>query len=229
MSLYRQGGKRAFDVCASLGALIVLSPLLLLLAGLVAAKLGRPVLFRQRRTGFGRQPFDILKFRSMLDAVDAQEVALPDEERLTPFGAWLRSSSLDELPGLINILRGEMSVVGPRPFVHVYEPLYSPEQARRFEVRPGITGWAQVNGRNAIGWPEKFALDGWYVRHLSFPLDLRIIRMTVAKVFARHGINDAAGAPVMPFTGETALPAGFDPAGKGATIAPPTPRRSRQG
>ncbi len=151
----------------------------------------------------------------MLDAVNADGHELPDEQRLTPFGAWLRSSSLDELPGLINILRGEMSVVGPRPFVHVYEPLYSQEQARRFAVRPGITGWAQVNGRNAIGWPEKFAFDAWYVENQSFRLDLRIIWMTVRKVFNRHGINDATGAPVLPFRGETALPPKFDPSASG--------------
>jgi len=214
VSFYTRYGKRAFDLAAAGGALVVLSPLLLVVALLVAAKLGRPVLFRQRRTGFGRRPFDILKFRSMLDAVDAHGHALPDEERLTSFGAWLRSVSLDELPALINILRGEMSVVGPRPFVHVYEPLYSVDQARRFAVRPGLTGWAQVNGRNAIGWPEKFALDVWYVEHLGLLLDLRIITMTGLKVFARHGINDVAGAPVLPFRGETALPAGFDPSGR---------------
>lgn len=213
MSFYRRYGKRLFDVAASGAALVLLSPVLLGVAASIAVKLGRPVLFRQQRTGADRRPFHILKFRSMLDAVDGQGRALPDEQRLTPFGAWLRSSSLDELPGLVNILRGEMSVVGPRPFVHVYDPLYSPEQARRFGVRPGITGWAQVNGRNAISWPEKFALDVWYVENQSFLLDLRIVWMTVRKVFARHGINDAAGAPVLPFRGETALPAGFDPSG----------------
>lgn len=211
MSFYKRRGKRAFDVTASAAALIVLSPLLALVALAVAAKLGRPVLFRQSRTGFARRPFDILKLRSMLDAVDADGHALPDDQRLTRFGVWLRSTSLDELPGLVNILRGEMSVVGPRPFVHVYDPLYSPQQARRFDVRPGITGWAQVNGRNAIGWPEKLALDSWYVDNQSFALDLRIIAMTLRKVFVRHGINDAGGAPVLPFRGETAVRPGFDP------------------
>jgi lipopolysaccharide/colanic/teichoic acid biosynthesis glycosyltransferase len=203
MSFYDRYGKRAFDVVAASGALVVLSPLLLALAVAIALALGQPVLFRQQRTGQGRRAFHIVKFRSMLDAVDADGHALPDEVRLTRFGRFLRSTSLDELPGLFNILRGEMSIVGPRPFVHVYDPLYSPEQARRFLVRPGITGWAQINGRNAISWPQKFALDVWYVDHRSFALDLRIIAATIAKVFARHGINSEEATTMLPFRGET--------------------------
>ena len=188
------------------GALILLSPLLLGLSAAIAITLGRPILFRQERTGLGRKPFHIIKFRSMLDAVDEHGRELPDEARLTPFGRRLRDWSLDELPGLINIVRGEMSVVGPRPFVHVYDELYSPEQARRFEVRPGITGWAQINGRNAISWPEKFALDVWYVDNRGFLLDLRIILATIGRVFKRHGINSEEAATMPRFWGETGLP-----------------------
>jgi lipopolysaccharide/colanic/teichoic acid biosynthesis glycosyltransferase len=198
--------KRVFDLVTAGGALLLLSPLLLALSAVIAIKLGRPILFRQERTGFGRKPFHIIKFRSMLDAVDEDGRVLPDEERLTPFGRKLRDWSLDELPGLINIVRGEMSVVGPRPFVHVYNELYSPEQARRFEVRPGITGWAQINGRNAISWPEKFALDVWYVDNRSFALDLRIILTTIGRVFKRHGINSEQAATMPRFWGETAMP-----------------------
>lgn len=212
MSFYRQYGKRTVDLVAAAGALVVLSPLLLVVSGAVALKLGRPVLFRQRRTGHHRQPFHVLKFRSMLDATDEHGRALPDEERLTAFGAWLRSTSIDELPALLNILRGEMSFIGPRPFVHIYDPLYSPAQARRFAVRPGLTGWAQVNGRNILSWPEKFAFDVWYVDQYDMRTDIRIFWATVRKVFGRKGINDANGAPVVPFTGETSLPLGFDPA-----------------
>ena len=173
---------------------------------MITAKLGRPVLFRQQRTGWRRRAFHIIKFRSMLDAVDEQGHALPDEARLTPFGLWLRASSLDELPGLFNIVKGEMSLVGPRPFIHQYDELYSDEQARRFAVRPGITGWAQVNGRNALSWPEKFALDVWYVDNQSFWLDMKIIFATVAGVVRRHGINADNAATMPPFRGETELP-----------------------
>lgn len=197
------GAKRVFDLVAASGALIVLSPLLLTLAAMIAMKLGRPIFFRQERTGYGRRPFHIIKFRSMLDGIAPDGRILPDEERITPFGHWLRAWSLDELPGLINIVRGEMSVVGPRPFVHQYDKLYSPEQARRFEVRPGITGWAQINGRNAISWPEKFTLDVWYVDHRSFGLDLKIIAATFLRVFRRHGINSAEAGTMPAFRGET--------------------------
>ncbi len=212
MSFYRQYGKRTIDLIAASGAVVVLSPLLLVVGAAVALKLGRPVLFRQRRTGHHRQPFNVLKFRSMLNATDEHGRALPDEERLTAFGAWLRSTSIDELPALLNILRGEMSFIGPRPFVHIYDPLYSPAQARRFAVRPGLTGWAQVNGRNMLSWPEKFALDGWYVDQYALKMDFRILWATVEKVFGRKGINDATGASVAAFAGETDLPPGFDPA-----------------
>jgi lipopolysaccharide/colanic/teichoic acid biosynthesis glycosyltransferase len=202
VSLYKSGGKRVFDVVAAGGAILLLSPLILLLAVLIAARLGRPVLFRQERTGWRRRPFHIIKFRSMLDAKDENGRVLPDEDRLTPFGQRLRAMSLDELPGLFNILRGEMSVVGPRPFIHKYDPLYSPEQSRRFEVRPGITGWAQINGRNALTWSEKFALDIWYVDNMSFWLDLKIIVRTGWAVLVRRGIS-AEGAATMPeFKGE---------------------------
>ena len=203
MSFYKSVGKRAFDLAAAGAALLILSPVILVLAATITLKLGPPVLFRQERTGWRRRAFHIIKFRSMLDTVDAQGHALPDHERLTPFGAWLRASSLDELPGLWNIVRGEMSIVGPRPFIHQYDTLYSPGQARRFEVRPGITGWAQVNGRNALTWPEKFALDVWYVENQSLWLDIKIILATVRGVFRQHGINSADAATMPPFQGET--------------------------
>jgi lipopolysaccharide/colanic/teichoic acid biosynthesis glycosyltransferase len=206
MSLYKAGGKRLFDLVVAGTALLLLSPLVLGLAVAIAAALGRPVLFKQERTGWRRRPFHILKFRSMLDAVDADGHALPDEERLTAFGRRLREFSLDELPGLWNIMRGEMSLVGPRPFIHRYDQLYSDGQARRFEVRPGITGWAQINGRNALSWPEKFALDVWYVDNQTFLLDLRIIFATLARVVHRHGINSADATTMPAFRGETELP-----------------------
>ncbi|CAA9526127.1 MAG: Lipid carrier : UDP-N-acetylgalactosaminyltransferase [uncultured Sphingomonadaceae bacterium] len=210
MSLYKSGGKRLFDIAAASVALILLSPLILVLAVAIAAALGRPIIFKQERTGWGRRSFQILKFRTMLDAADADGHALPDEERLTPFGRLLRESSLDELPGLWNILRGEMSLVGPRPFIHRYDKLYSDAQARRFEVRPGITGWAQINGRNALTWPEKFVLDVWYVDNQSFLLDLRIIVATIAHVVRRHGINSSDAATMPAFRGETDLPGDRD-------------------
>lgn len=203
MSFYRRFGKRMFDLATCVPALLVLALPLAALAALVAIKLGRPVLFLQQRTGWKRRPFHIFKFRSMLDSTDASGRPLPDEQRLTRFGHFLRDWSLDELPSLWNIVRGDMSVVGPRPFMHEYDPLYSPQQARRFEVRPGITGWAQINGRNTISWPEKFALDVWYVDRVSFALDLRILAMTLGKVFGRHDINSAAAATMPLFRGET--------------------------
>ncbi len=208
MQIYKAGGKRLFDLVVSVSALVILSPFIALLALSIALALGRPVLFRQERTGWRRQSFHILKFRTMLNATDANGQALPDEQRLTPFGRWLRECSLDELPGLVNIVRGEMSLVGPRPFIHQYDELYSPAQARRFEVRPGITGWAQVNGRNALSWPEKFALDVWYVDNQSFRLDLKIILSTILRVVRRHGINSADAATMPAFRGETELPSG---------------------
>lgn len=189
--------KRAFDLIVSLLSLIVLLPIILLVALLIRIKLGSPVLFKQTRPGLHGEPFDMLKFRSMLDATDKDGNPLPDEQRLTRFGSVLRSTSLDELPGLINVLKGDMSLVGPRPLLMEYLPLYSAEQARRHNVRPGITGWAQVNGRNAISWEEKFKLDVWYVEHENFWLDLKILFLTIKKVFIREGIS-AEGEATMP-------------------------------
>ena len=193
--------KRLFDILASAVALILLAPVLLLIAALVRVRLGGPVLFRQRRPGLNASPFLLVKFRTMRDAVDSTGKPLNDGERLTPFGSFLRSTSLDELPELWNVLKGEMSLVGPRPLLMQYLPLYSPEQARRHLVRPGITGWAQVNGRNAISWEEKFLLDTWYVDNRNFLLDLRILLMTVRKLITREGINSDTAATYPTFTG----------------------------
>jgi len=191
--------KRGFDIVVALAALLLLAPVLFVIGCFVRAKLGSPILFQQVRPGRDGRPFRMLKFRTMLDAIDAQGRPLPDQERLTSFGRLLRSTSLDELPELWNVLKGEMSLVGPRPLLMEYLPLYSPEQARRHAVRPGITGWAQVNGRNALGWDEKFALDVWYVDNRSFWLDCRILWMTVAKVVRRDGISAAGEATMAPF------------------------------
>jgi lipopolysaccharide/colanic/teichoic acid biosynthesis glycosyltransferase len=193
--------KRALDVAAAGAGLALLSPVLLGVSVAVRLSLGSPVLFRQTRPGLGGKPFEMLKFRTMRDAHDARGNPLPDAERLTPLGRFLRATSLDELPELVNVLRGEMSLVGPRPLLMEYLPLYTPEQARRHEVRPGITGWAQVNGRNALSWEEKFRLDVWYVDHRSFWLDLRILARTVAKVFAREGISQEGQATMERFRG----------------------------
>lgn len=193
--------KRLFDAIVALGSLLVLSPVIFLLSILVALKLGRPVIFRQKRPGLKGKVFEMIKFRSMRDAVDEQGDALPDSERLTPFGEKLRSSSLDELPGLWSVLKGDMSLVGPRPLLVEYLPLYSKEQARRHNVRPGITGWAQVNGRNAISWEEKFKLDVWYVDNQSFWLDIKILFLTVKKVFKREGVSAEGEATMPKFTG----------------------------
>jgi lipopolysaccharide/colanic/teichoic acid biosynthesis glycosyltransferase len=193
--------KRLFDIVVSAVALAVLTPVLAAIALLVRVKIGSPVLFRQVRPGLDGAPFELLKFRTMTNAWSPDGAPLPDSVRLTPFGRFLRSSSLDELPELFNILKGEMSLVGPRPLLMEYLPLYSPEQARRHSVRPGLTGWAQVNGRNALSWEEKFALDLWYVENRSFRLDLKILALTVARVFDRSGIS-AEGEATMPrFTG----------------------------
>lgn len=189
--------KRVFDLIAATLGLLVLGLPLLLLAWQVRRKLGSTVLFTQVRPGLHGKPFRMVKFRTMTDERDGSGALLPDADRLTPFGRFLRASSLDELPELWNVLRGEMSLVGPRPLLMEYLPLYSPEQARRHEVRPGITGWAQVNGRNAISWADKFALDVWYVDHCSLWLDLRILWLTVRKVLVRDGIS-AAGEATMP-------------------------------
>ena len=196
--------KRLFDIVAASLALLMLALPLLALAWLIRRKLGSPVLFTQVRPGLHGKPFRMVKFRSMTDARDACGALLPDAQRLTPFGRFLRASSLDELPELWNVLRGEMSLVGPRPLLMEYLPLYSPQQARRHEVRPGITGWAQVNGRNAISWADKFALDVWYVDHRSLWLDVRILWLTVRKVLVRDGISAAGEATMPKFEGDKA-------------------------
>jgi lipopolysaccharide/colanic/teichoic acid biosynthesis glycosyltransferase len=193
--------KRLFDIVVVGLALVLLAIPLALLAWQVRRKLGSPVFFTQVRPGLHGKPFRMVKFRTMTDARDASGALLPDAQRLTPFGHFLRASSLDELPELWNVLRGEMSLVGPRPLLMEYLPLYSPEQARRHEVRPGITGWAQVNGRNAISWADKFALDVWYVDHRSLWQDLRILWLTVRKVLVRDGISAPGDATMPKFEG----------------------------
>jgi lipopolysaccharide/colanic/teichoic acid biosynthesis glycosyltransferase len=190
--------QRYFDVIFSCIALGVLAVPFVLIGVLIRFNFGSPVLFRQVRAGQFGKAFEMVKFRTMTDERDGAGVLLPDSVRLTPFGNWLRSTSLDELPSLLNVLKGEMSLVGPRPLLVEYVPLYSPMQARRHEVRPGITGWAQVNGRNALTWERKFELDVWYVDNRSFWLNLKILLMTVRKVFLREGIS-AAGEATMPF------------------------------
>ncbi|MEB3329574.1 MAG: sugar transferase [Candidatus Sericytochromatia bacterium] len=196
-----EAAKRALDLAAAGLGLALLWPLMLAVALAVAAFLGRPVLFRQVRPGLGGRPFEVLKFRSMSDACGPDGALLPDAERLGRFGRWLRRTSLDELPQLVNVLRGELSLVGPRPLLMAYLPLYTPEQARRHTVKPGITGWAQVNGRNAVTWERRFELDVWYVEHRSLGLDLRILALTAWKVLRREGVS-AVGEATMPrFTG----------------------------
>jgi lipopolysaccharide/colanic/teichoic acid biosynthesis glycosyltransferase len=193
--------KRVFDFVVSALALFFLLPLLLVIGLLIAKNLGRPVFFWQTRPGQHGAAFKMIKFRTMRNAVNASGTLLPDAERMTPFGNFLRSYSLDELPELWNVLNGDMSLVGPRPLLTEYLPLYSPEQFRRHEVRPGITGWAQVNGRNALSWEEKFKLDVWYVDNQSFRLDLKIIFLTFKRVLMRDGINAAGEATMPKFTG----------------------------
>lgn len=193
--------KRLFDAVTAFLLLLTLSPVILSLALSVRVALGSPVFFRQERPGKQCVPFEMIKFRTMRDAKDASGRPLPDAERLTSFGRFLRSTSLDELPELWNVLKGEMSLVGPRPLLMEYIPLYSPEQARRHEVRPGITGWAQINGRNAVDWDDRFRMDVWYVDHQSFLLDLRILMLTFKKVLFREGISAAGEATMTKFTG----------------------------
>jgi sugar transferase EpsL len=193
--------KRVFDFVLALLALIVLTPLMGLIALLVRVKLGPSVLFRQRRSGLHGEPFAICKFRTMTDARDDEGNLMPDEQRLTSLGHFLRSTSLDELPELLNVLRGEMSLVGPRPLFAHYMDRYTPEQMRRHEAKPGITGWAQVNGRNALTWEEKFALDVWYVDNWSFGLDLRILALTLWKILKREGITQPGQATAQEFLG----------------------------
>lgn len=194
MSLYGLGVvpimlKRVFDVVVSAIALLFLCPVIAIVAWQINLKMGSPVLFRQVRPGLNGIAFEMVKFRTMKDALDAQSNPLPDSERLTPFGQFLRSSSLDELPELWNVLKGDMSLVGPRPLLMEYLPLYNPEQYRRHDARPGVTGWAQINGRNTLSWNEKFKLDVWYVDNQSFWLDIKILFLTVQKVLLRDGIS----------------------------------------
>lgn len=198
---YEKYIKRLLDIVLSILALVVLSPVLLVLAILVRIKLGSPVIFRQPRPGKNGKIFNLYKFRTMTDARDENGELLPDETRLTLFGKWLRSTSLDELPELLCILKGDMSFVGPRPLLVKYLPLYNEEQSRRHDVRPGLTGWAQVNGRNTLTWEEKFRHDIWYVENISFLVDIRIIFMTVRKVFRREGISSETATTMEEFTG----------------------------
>lgn len=193
--------KRIFDLLVALCAIFTLFPVIVIVAVLIRFKLGSTILFTQDRPGLNGKVFKMMKFRSMLDATDKQGNLLPDDKRMTNFGAFLRSTSLDELPGLFNVLKGDMSLVGPRPLLVQYLPLYSSEQARRHNVRPGITGWAQVNGRNAISWEQKFKLDVWYVDNQSFWLDLKILFLTVKKVFVREGISADGHVTIEPFKG----------------------------
>ncbi|MEQ3636208.1 MAG: sugar transferase [Thalassolituus sp.] len=193
--------KRLMDIIGALSGLLVLGPVILLLAVLVRVKLGSPVLFRQARPGMSGSAFEMAKFRTMTDAKDASGELLPDADRLTGFGQFLRSSSLDELPELWNVLKGDMSLVGPRPLLMEYLPLYSERQARRHEVRPGITGWAQINGRNALSWEEKFDLDVWYVENRTLWLDIKILFLTVLKVLKRDDINQDGVATMTRFNG----------------------------
>lgn len=221
----RLAAKRALDLAVAVPALVVLSPLLAVVALAVRIALGRPVLFRQERTGLHGRPFVVRKFRTMTDGRDDQGRPLPDVQRLTRFGRVLRQTSLDELPELLNVVEGTMSLVGPRPLLPGYLRLYSPAQMRRHDIKPGITGWAQVHGRNALSWEEKFALDSWYVDNLSLALDIRILALTVGKILRREGITMAGSATAEEFTGsgraagarseELHVAQGEPPAGRG--------------
>lgn len=193
--------KRIFDFVVALGALVMLSPVLIVLVVLVRKRLGSPVIFRQRRPGLHGKPFDMIKFRTMLEAYDEHGKPLPNEQRMTPFGRLLRSTSLDELPELWNVVKGSMSLVGPRPLRMEYLPLYNAHQARRHDVRPGITGWAQINGRNSLSWEQKFDLDVWYVENQSLWLDIKILFLTVKKVLVREGVNASEDVTMKPFKG----------------------------
>jgi len=193
--------KRIFDFTAGLLLLVLFSPVMIILALLILLQMGRPVLFRQKRPGFKGKPFILIKFRTMIDKKDNAGKLLPDDQRLHALGKWLRRYSLDELPQLINVVRGELSFVGPRPLLMQYLERYSPEQARRHEVKPGITGWAQVNGRNAISWEEKFKLDVWYVDNRNFWLDLKILWLTLVKVLKAEGIRQDGFETMSEFMG----------------------------
>jgi lipopolysaccharide/colanic/teichoic acid biosynthesis glycosyltransferase len=199
--MYRRVGKRVLDVCLAVFLSLVFAPLLLLIAIAVVTTMGRPVLFRQLRAGLNGRTFKILKFRTMNSAVNRSGGLLPDDARLTSLGRFLRNTSLDELPELINVIAGDMSFVGPRPLLAEYLGRYSVEQARRHEVLPGITGWAQINGRNNLSWDDKFRLDVWYVAHCSAMLDLRIFVLTIWKILKREGINEPGQATAAPFVG----------------------------
>jgi sugar transferase EpsL len=199
--MYRRLGKRLLDLALTIPLLIISLPVMAVIAFLVRLKLGAPVLFFQQRPGLDGKPFILLKFRTMTNACDAEGNLLPDADRLTSFGLWLRKTSLDELPELFNVLKGEMSLVGPRPLLIEYLDRYTPEQARRHEVRPGITGWAQVNGRNATTWAQRFAYDLWYVDHYNLWLDLKILAMTVLTVLRHEGISAPAHHTMPVFTG----------------------------
>ena len=201
MSNHDPGIKRLIDLVTASIVLILLAPVMALVAGAIRLMMGRPVFFRQIRPGYRAKPFVLYKFRTMREAYDADGTPRPDAERLTRLGRLLRRTSLDELPQLWNVLRGDLSLVGPRPLLMQYLPLYTPEQARRHEVKPGITGWAQVNGRNAIGWEQKFDLDTWYVDHWTLGLDIKILAMTVLKVLNMEGISGKGEATMAPFTG----------------------------
>ena len=201
VGFYEKYIKRLLDFTLSFLALIILSPVLLVTAVMVRIKLGSPIIFHQERPGKSEKIFRLYKFRSMTDQCDENGNLLPDDQRLTRFGQILRSTSLDELPELWNILRGDMSIVGPRPLLVKYLPLYNEEQRHRHDVRPGLTGWAQANGRNAISWEEKFKLDVWYVQHISFWVDVKVIFMTVKKVFCRDGISSETSVTMEEFSG----------------------------
>jgi lipopolysaccharide/colanic/teichoic acid biosynthesis glycosyltransferase len=195
--------KRALDITAGAAALLIFSPVMLWAAIRIRREMRAPAIFRQTRAGMNGKPFTIHKFRSMTDARDEAGELKSDSERLTPFGKWLRSTSIDELPQLWNVLKGDMSLVGPRPLPLEYVPLYSESQRARLDAPPGITGWAQINGRNALSWPEKFALDAWYVKNASLALDLKIIFLTIKKALSREGISSPGEATMPRFTGES--------------------------
>lgn len=193
--------KRLLDIIISFTCLVVLSTILLIISLMVRMRLSSPVFFRQVRPGFKAEPFEMIKFRTMLDSVDKEGNSLPDEQRMTSFGKLLRSTSLDELPELWNVLKGDMSLVGPRPLLMEYLPLYNEQQFRRHEARPGITGWAQINGRNSLNWDERFKLDVWYVENQSFMLDMKILFLTVKKVLVRDGISAEGEVTMSKFNG----------------------------
>ena len=217
---YARVGKRILDVTIAVPAVVLLAPFLLIVAALVRVTLGAPIFFRQTRPGKGGRPFELLKFRTMLQSADSAGHPLPDAQRLAPFGRVLRSTSLDELPELWNVLRGDMSLVGPRPLLMQYLPRYNPEQARRHEVRPGVTGWAQIHGRNALTWDQKFAHDVWYVDHVSLQLDLSILLKTCGAVLSRRGISSPGEATMGEFMGSSPHVAGGPVAGNPVAAGP---------